>query len=208
MLNRDNDDDDVDLGVRDDINKHLRVHSTQSVSTTYDIYLLDEVKRPYVYGELFKLLASVSERDQINFHLNNFGGLVHTGHQLIGAIKGCKANITMVVAAPVYSMAAILAVVGNDLIVKSPAFLMFHDYASVEAGKGHEMQAGIEAYKKYFSDLLTDYCHPFLSKDEIKTILAGGDTYIHTKDAIQRFKRHINVPKKVSKTKTKRTNSV
>lgn len=158
----------------------------------FSVFLNEEVTEISEYYGLLEFLATVARDSFVTMHLANFGGSVQAGQALIAAIKRCKAHITMSVDAPCYSMGAILAVAGDDLIFEPATYLMFHNYSGGIHGKGKESLDQAVNFQKIFSRMLHETTTPFLTSREIKTIESDNDIYIYPddKDLPRRMKRH------------------
>lgn len=182
--NKDKDsDDDDDDGDAYKLFKNAVTH------TTYDVYLGESVQRSTEYYELFNKLSNATKNDKFRVHLNNFGGCCHTGVQLMNAFRKTKGHVQMIIEAPVYSMASILAVCVKDVVVEPHTFLMFHDYSTWELGKGSEIAASVGHYQPYFKRVLKDACEGFLTTEEINNICKGQDLYVSDTEAKKRLKK-------------------
>ena len=182
----DDDDDEDDTSSED---SKFHVITTPRKGTDYIIILSSSVDKTEDYYKLYELLVKATKHDRICFHLNSFGGYLHTGVNLIHEIRSSKAQVTMRVVAPVYSMASIIALCGDKLVVEPHSYFMFHDYSGIELGKSSEMHASVTAGKRFFNQLLKDICHPYLTKQEITNILKGQDLYIPGKDMQKRWNK-------------------
>ncbi len=158
----------------------------------YHVDMHSEIADAKEYLSLFKLLDEAEGRDKVIFHLDSPGGYLSTGVRLVNAVKSCEAHITMSVDAPSYSMASILALTGNELVFQPHTFLMFHNYSGGEYGKGGEIRASYEASTKWIYRFFVESCSPFLTEEELQTMMLDQDLYIHDndKDLSKRIKRH------------------
>ena len=164
------------------------LHDDKSV---FNIYLSSDVSYQHHYHRLMNFLRARSKDDLINLYVNNHGGSVHTGLQLIHAIRDSKAHIKAIVDGAVYSMAPIIVLACKDIELRPHAMLMFHDYKAMVFGSGQEILKITEATRKLTTAMLMDACHPFLSKAEIKSIASGEDIYVHYDEAVDRLKKHM-----------------
>ena len=155
-----------------------------------DIYLNEQIGGQASYLKFFRALRDVKRTDEVTIYMMNFGGQVHTGQQIISAIKDCKAAVHMVVDGPLYSMAPIIALSCDSVEIKKPSFFMFHDYSGVTFGKGSEQEAQVKNMRKYMESFLSYACKPFLTISEIKSILGGQDKYMSFEDVQARLKKH------------------
>lgn len=158
----------------------------------YSIYLSENVESNFQYVKLLDTLRRVKEGDTVTLYLANYGGYCSTGFQIVNAIKECKAGVDVVVDAPCYSMAAILAVSGKSLTMNPGTFLMFHNYSGGDYGKGKERLDATVHYYEHFHTHLKEVASPFLSKEELVQLKNDQDVYVDFYDADlkKRIARH------------------
>lgn len=148
-------------------------------------YLCGDIEEPQYYTELFHALRTASETDLIYLHLNSPGGDFNTGLQIINNILASSARVVTILEARAYSMAALIFLCGDELVVHNNCQLMFHIYSGSFAGKGNEQQAEVSAVSSWFEKVMTRICTPFLTDGEIGKILKGSDLWMDS-DEIQR----------------------
>lgn len=150
-------------------------------NSIYDARLSDEiVDSSNLYFELLHFFDNeVKEGDIVNLKLANLGGSMHVGIQIAHAIKNSDATVVTHVISPCSSMASIIALTGNDLIIYPGNHLMFHNYSGGEVGKGGEIESAHKATKKSIKDYYDYFCSPFLTKEEISSIMVDKDLYVH-----------------------------
>lgn len=152
-------------------------------------YLCGEINEPQYYTELFYTLRSASETDLVYIHLNSSGGDFNTGLQIINNILASNARVVTILEARAYSMAALIFLSGDELIVHDNCQLMFHIYSGIFAGKGNEQQAEVVAVGNWFEKVMTRLCSPFLSENEIANILKGSDVWMDSDEIRRRLLR-------------------
>ena len=170
----------------------MKIYSSVEINK-HHIYLSNSIENESLeYFELLKLLNEAHPTDQLYLHLANFGGACHTGMMLAHAIRNCAATAIVIVEAPCYSMGAIIALSGLALVMRPGTFLMFHNYSTVESGKGGEVKAAVTEYSRHFVASIKYFCTPFLTTKEIKTLQKDEDIYIHADDPTlpNRLTRH------------------
>ena len=165
----------------------LQVFSTPKGGVTHNIYLGTSVLSSDKYYKLFNTLAAAGPDDDFRVHLNNYGGYVSGGTQLMNSLRSTKGHVKMIVAGPVYSMASLLAICVEDVEIHDHTFLMFHDYSGGSVGKGAEMIRSVISYKAYFEQVLKDVGKDFLTKKEITDLYHGVDLYVTAEDARKRL---------------------
>ena len=152
-------------------------------------YICGELKEPQYYTELFYTLRTASHSDLIYLHLNSSGGDFNTGLQIINNIIASEARVITILEARAYSMAALIFLAGDKLIVHDNCQLMFHIYSGYFSGKGNEQQAEVIAVGKWFEKVMARICIPFLSEAEIGRILKGSDLWMDSDEISHRLMR-------------------
>jgi ATP-dependent Clp protease protease subunit len=150
-------------------------------------YLCGEIQEPQYYTELFYTLRTASDTDLIYLHLNSPGGDFNTGLQIINNILASSARVVTILEARAYSMAALIFLSGDELIVHDNCQLMFHIYSGIFSGKGNEHQAQVIAVSGWFEKVMSRICTPFLSDIEIDKILKGADVWMDSDEIRHRL---------------------
>jgi len=152
-------------------------------------YLCGEIREPQYYTELFYTLRTSTETDLVYIHLNSSGGDFNTGLQIINNIMASNARVVTILEARAYSMAALIFLCGDELIVHDNCQLMFHIYSGIFAGKGNEQQAEVIAVGSWFEKVMSRLCSPFLTATEIGNILKGSDVWMDSDEIRRRLQR-------------------
>lgn len=187
--------------------KGLIRYEQQSPIRQISYYLCGDILEPQYYTELFYTLRTASDTDLITLHLNSSGGDFNTGLQIINNILASEARVATILEARAFSMAALIFLCGDKLIVHDNCQLMFHIYSGSFAGKGNEQQAEIVAVSNWFEKVMERICMPFLSESEIGRILKGSDVWMDS-DEIRRRLTRIQRAKTPSRTRAKNTKKV
>ena len=152
-------------------------------------YLCGEILEPQYYTEFFHTLRTASEADVVYLHINSSGGDFNTGLQIINNIAASPATVVTLLEARAYSMAALIFLAGDKLVVHDNCQLMFHIYSGYFSGKGNEQQAEVIAVGKWFEKVMARICMPFLSESEIGRILKGSDLWMDSDEISHRLAR-------------------
>lgn len=171
--------------------------------TQVSYYICGEIDEPHCYTELFHTLRTASSTDLIYLHLNSPGGNFDTGLQIINNMKASQARVVTILEARAYSMAALIFLCGDELVVHDNCQLMFHTYSGSFAGKGNEQQAEVKALSHWFEKVMTRICVPFLSVTDIQKILKGGDVWMESDEIRRRLNRMQQVLKPIEARKKK-----
>lgn len=152
-------------------------------------YLCGEIQEPHGYTDLFYTLRSAAATDLIYLHLNSPGGDFNTGLQIMNNIRASEAQVVTVLEARAYSMAAMIFLCGDEMVVHDNCQLMLHIYSGTFAGKGNEQQAEAAALGNWFEKVMNRICVPFLSESEIGKILKGSDLWMDSDEIRRRLTR-------------------
>lgn len=152
-------------------------------------YLCGDIHEPQYYTELFYTLRSAAETDLVYIHLNSSGGDFNTGLQIINNVRASNARVVTILEARAYSMAALIFLSGDELVVHDNCQLMFHIYSGIFAGKGNEQQAEVLAVGNWFEKVMSRLCSPFLTETEIANILKGADLWMDSDEIHRRLMR-------------------
>ena len=161
----------------------------QTPTRQVSYYLCGEILEPQYYTEMFYTLRTAGEGDIVYLHLNSSGGDFNTGLQIINNITASPATVVTLLEARAYSMAALIFLSGDKLVVHDNCQLMFHIYSGYFAGKGNEQQAEVIAVGKWFEKVMARICAPFLSEVEIGRILKGSDLWMDSDEISHRLAR-------------------
>lgn len=144
------------------------------------------------YIDFLDILYNSVEDEYIYLEINSPGGDVWTSIQLINSIREAAAHTICFVSGIAASAAAIIALSGNALVLKTNSYLMFHNYSGTNDGKGNSLTQAIEADNYQYKNLLITTCTPFLLEEEVAAIINDKDIYIHynTSSLKKRIKRH------------------
>lgn len=175
MKAKDNDDDDLSV----DTNSVYKKYSKRRGGSTHDLYLGPIVESYSLdYIELLQDLRSFSSEDFVTIYLDNNGGDADMGLRLARAIRACKATTVISLEANSYSAGAVIALSGDMLKMEPGTFLMFHNYSTLNHGKGGEYRMHNEEWDRAFWKQAVDIICPFLTKREIQQLKDDRDIYI------------------------------
>lgn len=169
--------------------KGLIRYERQMPVSQVSYYICGDIVEPQYYTELFHTLRTASSTDLVYLHLNSPGGDLNTGLQIINNMRASQARVVTILEGRAYSMAALIFLCGDELIVHDTCQLMFHTYSGNFAGKGNEQQAEVLAVSSWFEKIMRRLCVPFLSENEIKQILKGSDVWMDSDEIHHRLQR-------------------
>lgn len=184
--------------MSDDTNKKVRLpyelYESTSSSKIFHFYISEPIGAPNQYIEMIHQIRYASANDTIYIHLCCPGGRCDTGVQIINAMRHSPAHIVTCLESEAHSMATYIFLSGSEFIVEPNCRMLFHYYSGGASGKGNELEARVDSNSEYFSQLAYDIYIPFLTKEEVSSMIQGIDLWL-TSDEIT--KRLLNMVKQM-----------
>lgn len=139
-----------------------------------DIYIYDEIGFWGVTAKQFVSdLNALGDITHISLHINSPGGDVFEGIAIFNALKSHGATITVYVDGVAASMASVIAMAGDTVIMPENAFMMIHKPWGFSGGYAEDMRSYAELLDKVEGVLLPAYAQKTgKTTDEIAAMLA------------------------------------
>ena len=156
----------------------------------YDYYLTGEITEPDEYLDLCHALRTADEDDYFIIRINSYGGSVHTGNQIINAIKDSPANVLGYIEGICGSMATFIFLACSQWGVSDNAEWFSHTMSYGNFGKESEAFQYSEFMRKQTHKRINrDYAN-FLTEVEIASIIEGKDLYMDSEEIKQRLEKY------------------
>lgn len=128
-------------------------------------------------------LKEVEDAETINVRINSPGGDVFAGQAIYSMLKRCKSNINVYVDGLAASIASLVAMAGDKVIMPKNAMMMIHKPWTFTAGNANDMRETAETLDKVEKSILVAYTDKTgLSEDEI-TALLEAETWLTATEA-------------------------
>ena len=156
--------------------------------TEVDIYLYDEIGDASFLGETtsaksFIMQMQEIKTNKINLHINSPGGNVFDGLAIYNFLKTLKADKTVYIDGLAASIASVIAMAGDKIIMPTNAFLMIHEPYGLVAGTSDDMKKNSETLDKISNSLAEIYSkRSGLSIERIKQMMKD-ETWLTAKEA-------------------------
>lgn len=129
-----------------------------SADSTADIFIYDEIGYWGVTAKQFVAnLKALGDVSHINLHINSPGGDVFDGIAIFNALKHHGAAITVYIDGLAASMASVIAMVGNPVIMPENTMLMIHKPWGFAGGDATDMRDYADLLDKVESVLIPAY---------------------------------------------------
>lgn len=139
------------------------------------VYFYGEIEDPGVYIPLFQVIRTLKDTDTLELVVNSPGGDFNTCVQLVNEIRLSNGIVKTVGTGTVASSAAIIFLSGHERYFEDYSQLLLHSTSTSVVGKTENVVAMLSVQIKIEAEMMRDYCHPFLTEEEIKHMNAGAD---------------------------------
>ena len=129
-------------------------------------------------------LKAIEDVETINVRINSPGGDVFAGQAIYSTLKRCKAKINVYIDGLAASIASLIAMAGDKVIMPKNSMMMIHKPWTFSAGNANDMRTTADVLDKVEESLIVAYVEKTgLSEDEIKTLL-DAETWLTASDAL------------------------
>jgi len=133
-----------------------------------------------------KELKALGKIDQLDVRINSGGGSVFDGMAIYNLILNHRANVTVYVDGLAASMASIIAMAGDEIIIPESALLMIHNSSSMAHGNAEDLRAIAEVLDKIDGQAVAIYAEKTgLEPEEIEEMLAE-ETWMTGSEALEK----------------------
>lgn len=178
------------------ISEAVTIKTTYPPGRVFNVYVMSEIGYADEYIELIDILAGAKDTDTFNIYLNTPGGNMDTAIMIVNALASTEAITTAYLTGNVASAGTVIALACDALVPMAYSEFMIHTYSMGAYGKGHELDTRVkftsDNWKKFAKDVYT----PFLTDDELDSILKGQDMYFSASEVVDRWERVIQFREK------------
>ena len=150
------------------------------------IHLYDEIGGWGVTARSFaKELAALGDVKNIELRIDSPGGDVFEGITIYNLLKGIDAYITVHIDGLAASMASVIAMAGNKIIMPATSFMMIHKPWGGQVGDADDLRAYADLLDKVESTLSATYMEKTgLSAEEVAALLKK-ETWFNGTEAVE-----------------------
>jgi ATP-dependent Clp protease protease subunit len=125
------------------------------------------------------------EGDVMNLHINSPGGFVYDGYSIYNFLNRLDKKINVYVDGIAASIAAVIAMVGDEIIMPKNAELMIHDAWTIMIGNKQDLRKEADHLDKMDSSLANIYhTRTGVDVDKIQDLMTE-ETYITGEEAVE-----------------------
>jgi len=154
-------------------------------SSKAEIFVYDEIGG-YGIGanEFIQGLDGLGEVEQIDLRISSPGGSIIEGNVIFNAIKRHPANVTVYIDGMAASMASVIAMAGDEILMADNALLMIHNPWTVSIGDSEQLRKDADLMDKMKSAITNAYSRSNYSEEELEELM-NAETWFTADEAIE-----------------------
>ncbi|OAT46100.1 putative Clp family protease [Proteus hauseri ATCC 700826] len=153
---------------------------------TADIYIYDEIGGWGISARRFtEDLLSMGNLSHINLHIHSPGGEVFDGIAIYNQLKNHSATITVYIDGLAASMASVIAMVGDTVIMPKNAMMMIHKPWGVSWGDANDMREYADLLDKLENVLIPAYVAKTGKTTEEITAMLEQETWLDGDECVE-----------------------
>lgn len=163
------------------------IYGVVSDGFTYDEET-DKIKRSETSAKgVKKILDKLKDDDVINIYINSQGGSVFEGLAIYNMLKRCKQKKNVYIDGMAYSIASVIAMAGDQIVMPENATLMIHNAITYAYGNAAEMRKTadeLEIINESIRSVYRERVSNNVSDEELKRMM-DNETFISAKKALE-----------------------
>lgn len=131
-------------------------------------------------------LKNLPDHQTLNIYINSPGGSVYDGRLIYNALKRHKAHKKVTIDGMAASMASVIAMVGDEIIMPENAMMMVHDPSMCLCGNSRDMREAADYLDKSKKTLISAYRDKTGLDDDVISELMADETWMTADEAIEK----------------------
>jgi ATP-dependent Clp endopeptidase proteolytic subunit ClpP len=169
-------------------------YKIENKSDKAEIWIYEEIGEDWFSGggvtaKGFQKELSAIKANQIDLHINSPGGSVQDGIGIYNLIKQHPANVTTYIDGWAASIASIIALAGDEVIMAENGLFMVHNPMGGTVGYSKDHRHMADVLDKVAGTLISTYmCKTQKTEDEIQALMdgdTGEGTWLSADEALQ-----------------------
>lgn len=153
---------------------------------TADIYIYDEIGYWGVTARKFaSSMKALGDLDHINLHIHSPGGDVFDGIAIYNLLNSHTASKTVYIDGLAASMASVIAMVGNPIIMPENAMMMIHKPWGITGGDANDMRDYADLLDKVEAVLIPSYAKKTGKSSDELALLLGEETWMTAQECLE-----------------------
>lgn len=153
---------------------------------TADIYIYDEIGYWGVTARQFaSSMKALGDLDHINLHIHSPGGDVFDGIAIYNLLNSHTASKTVYIDGLAASMASVIAMVGNPIIMPENAMMMIHKPWGITGGDANDMRDYADLLDKVEAVLIPSYAKKTGKTSDELALMLGEETWMTAHECLE-----------------------
>jgi ATP-dependent protease ClpP protease subunit len=153
---------------------------------TADIYIYDEIGYWGVTARQFaSSMKALGDLDHINLHIHSPGGDVFDGIAIYNLLNSHTASKTVYIDGLAASMASVIAMVGNPIIMPENAMMMIHKPWGITGGDANDMRDYADLLDKVEAVLIPSYAKKTGKPPDELALMLGEETWMTAQECLE-----------------------
>ena len=154
---------------------------------TAEISIYDEIGYWGITAKSFSkdLKALGNNLKQNNLHIHSPGGDVFDGIAIYNLLKNHPANVTVYIDGLAASMASVIAMAGNEVIMPENAMMMIHKPWGIQGGDAEDMRKYADLLDKVENTLIPAYANKTGKTPEELAEMLSAETWLNGKECVE-----------------------
>lgn len=130
---------------------------------TSELYILGEIasnkwsQSDVIPSDVMELLNGIGENDALDIYINSPGGSVFAGIAIYNMLDRHKGHKRVFVEGYAASIASVIAMVGDEIIVPENAYLMIHKAWGLSMGNADDLREAADMYERFDNTIANAY---------------------------------------------------
>ena len=155
-----------------------------------EIWIYEEIGEGFwtgggVTAKNFQKELSAIKASQIDLHINSPGGVVFDGITIYNLLKNHPANVTTYIDGLAASIASVIALAGNQVIMAENALFMIHKASGMVMGTSDDMRDFAGKLDKVNGSIATTYMSKTGKEDAEINDLMAAETWMTATEALE-----------------------
>jgi ATP-dependent Clp endopeptidase proteolytic subunit ClpP len=155
-----------------------------------EIWIYEEIGEDFWTGDgitakKFQKELSEIKASQIDLHINSPGGLVFDGITIYNLLKQHPANVTTYIDGLAASIASVIALAGDRVVMAENALFMIHKASGMVMGNSDDMRDFADKLDKVNGSIATTYISKTKKDEKEISDLMAAETWLTAEEALE-----------------------
>lgn len=177
----------------------------QKTEETATIYILEQIGEDWWTGDgltakaFIDAVTALGDVSEINLHINSPGGDVFDGLTIHNFLRRHQARVTVYIEGIAASIASVIAMAGDEIIMPRNTSLFIHNPWSMAAGDANALRRTANELDRIKASLITAYNEKSGLDHDAIAALMDAETYLSAEDAVAKgFADRIDEPIRIA----------